>query len=421
MFRYLLVAMVCLSATGIYAQNGTVSPYSFFGIGDLRSVGTVENQMMGGLSMFTDSIHINLRNPAAYGKLRLTTYSAALSHQELRLKTNEDQQNSSVTNLQYLALGFPVGKLLGFGFGIMPYSSVGYNLFEESVNSNGSNVLNEYSGNGGLDQLYFSTGFQMAKNLHLGATINFNFGTLNNDRVQSVEDVQLGTVDRRESRVSGFDFNYGATYTPKITDKLTLYSAVSVNTQANLVSQNKQSIGSFSRVTGQDIEVFDVDLDAQGRKNTEIKIPTTATFGLGLGQEKKWFLGAEYSMQELSVFQNEFITYENLEYQDASTLSVGGYCVPDYRSFSNYLKRITYRAGLRYDQTGMVVNNKEINNFGITFGLGLPLGGEFSNLNLGFEVGRRGTTMNDLVEESYLKVSLGLSFNSLWFQKRIIN
>ena len=85
MFRYLLVAMVCLSATGIYAQNGTVSPYSFFGIGDLRSVGTVENQMMGGLSMFTDSIHINLRNPAAYGKLRLTTYSAALSHKEIRL------------------------------------------------------------------------------------------------------------------------------------------------------------------------------------------------------------------------------------------------------------------------------------------------------------------------------------------------
>lgn len=421
MFRYLLVAMLCLSATGIYAQNGTVSPYSFFGIGDLRSVGTVDNQMMGGLSMYTDSIHVNLRNPAAYGKLRLTTYTAALSHSELSLETLAETQNSSVTNLQYLSLGFPVGQFMGVGFGLMPFSSVGYNLIQESVNSNDADVLNEYSGNGGLDQLYVSVGLQLVKNLHVGATVNFNFGTLNNNRVQSVEDVQLGTLDRRESRVSGFDFNYGATYYPKITDKLTLFTSVTVNTQANLVSQNTQTIGSFSRTTGQDIEVVEVDLAAQGRKNTEIKIPTTATIGLGIGEDKKWFVGAEYSMQELSTFQNEFITYENLVYQDASTLAVGGFYIPNYTSFSSYLRRITYRAGLRYNQSGLVVNNEEINNFGITFGFGLPLGRDFSNLNLGFELGRRGTTANDLVEESYFKVSLGLSFNSLWFQKRKIN
>ena len=421
MFRYILLAMFCLSATTSFAQNGTVSPYSFFGIGDLRSVATVENQMMGGLSMYTDSIHVNLRNPAAYGKLRLTTYAAAISHSELRLKTFTDQQNSSVTNLGYLALGFPVGQRFGIGFGIMPFSSVGYNLFDESVNGNGANVLNEYSGDGGLDQLYFSTGMQLAKNLHIGATVNFSFGTLNNNRVQSVENVQFGTLDRRESRVNGFDFNYGATFTPQLGEKLSLFTSITVNTQANLVSENTETIGSFSTVTGREIEVFEVDLAAQGRKNTEIKIPTTYTFGLGFGQDKKWFLGAEYSMQELSTFQNEFITYENLQYQDASTIAFGGYFVPDFNSFSSYLNRITYRAGLRYNKSGMIINDKEINNFGITFGLGLPLGRDFSNLNLGFELGRRGTSMNNLVEESYLKVNLGLSFNSLWFQKRKIN
>lgn len=421
MFRYILLAMFCLSATTSFAQNGTVSPYSFFGIGDLRSVGTVENQMMGGLSMYTDSIHVNLRNPAAYGKLRLTTYAAAISHQELRLKTFSEQQNSSVTNLDYLALGFPVGPNMGFGFGIMPFSSVGYNLFDESVNGNGADVLNEYSGDGGLDQLYFSTGLKLANNLHVGATVNFNFGTLNNNRVQSVENVQFGTLDRRKSRISGFDFNYGATFSPKIGEKLSLFTSVTVNTQANLVSENTQTIGSFSTVNGREIEVFQVDLEGQGRKNTEIKIPTTYTFGLGIGQDKKWFMGAEYSMQELGTFQNEFITYENLQYQDASTIAFGGYYIPDFNSFSSYLNRITYRAGLRYNKTGMIINDKEINNFGITFGLGLPLGRDFSNLNVGFELGRRGTSMNNLVEESYLKVNLGLSFNSLWFQKRKIN
>jgi hypothetical protein len=77
------------------------------------------------------------------------------------------------------------------------------------------------------------------------------------------------------------------------------------------------------------------------------------------------------------------------------------------------------------ENTGFLVNNEEINNFGITFGLGLPMGFEYSNLNLGFEIGKRGATTNNLVRESYFKVSLGLSLNASganrWFQKRQIN
>ncbi len=421
MLKKILIAIICLVAYGMNAQNGTVSPYSFFGIGDLRSVGTVENQMMGGLSMYTDSIHINLRNPSAYGKLRLTTYTVAVSHKVLQLKSFTEQQNTSVTNLDYLSIGFPLSERFGAGFGLKPFSSVGYNLVSESINTNGAAVTNQYSGEGGLNQAYLSLGYQLATDLHLGATVNFNFGTLENRRIQSVENVQFGTLDNRVSRVNGFDFNYGATYTPIIKDKYTLFTSVTINTQANLVSENTQRIGSFSSTTGQEIEVVEVNLDAQGLKNTELKIPTTTTLGLGFGEEKKWFIGAEYSFQGLSSFTNEFISVANLQYQDASTLAFGGFFIPNYTSFSGYLKRITYRAGIRMDKTGMIVNNKEINNFGITFGLGLPLGGSFSNLNLGFELGRRGTTDADLIEESYLKVNVGLSLNDRWFRKRQID
>ena len=132
-------------------------------------------------------------------------------------------------------------------------------------------------------------------------------------------------------------------------------------------------------------------------------------------------MGAEYSFQQLSSFTNDFLVVENLVYQDASSYAFGGYFVPDYSPFASILKRITYRAGLRLDKTGMVVNNKEINNFGITFGMGIPLGGNFSNLNLGFELGRRGTTDANLIEESYLKINVGLSLNDKWFIKRKIN
>ncbi|MBT8264651.1 MAG: hypothetical protein KJN75_04890, partial [Muriicola sp.] len=143
--------------------------------------------------------------------------------------------------------------------------------------------------------------------------------------------------------------------------------------------------------------------------------------GLGYGKDKKWFLGAEYSFQQLSTFQNAFLKIQNQEYSDASAISIGGYFVPDFASFDKYFRRVTYRAGLRYDKTGIIVNDKEIDNLGITFGLGLPLGGSFSNINLGFELGKRGTTAADLIEEKYFKVNIGLSLNDRWFLKRKIN
>ncbi len=417
-----------MAAITMYAQDGTASPYSFFGIGDLKDGSTVENQMMGGIAVYADSIHLSLKNPAAFSelgldvmdKIGLVTYTAGVSNRQYRLKTFTAEENTSITSLDYLALGFSLGKGLGMGFGIMPYSSVGYNLVDNSTNASGP-LVNVYSGEGGLTRVFYSVGYEIIKDVSIGATVNFNYGTLDSERLQQIEGIQFGTFDRRSSRVNGFDFNYALNYRPILNGKNRLHSSIRVNTQGNLVSENDRQIGSFSVATGGNIEQVDVNLDAQNLRNTELKIPTTTTLGLGYGQDYKWFLGAEYSFQGMSSFDNSFLGADSIEYNDASSFALGGFITPDYNSFTSYFKRITYRAGLRLDKTGMLVNDVEINNFGITFGLGLPLGGSFSNLNLGFELGRRGTTKADLVEESYLKINVGLSLNDRWFQKRKIN
>lgn len=421
MVKKLLIAVFCGIFFNLNAQNGTISPYSFFGIGDLRDNGTVENQMMGGLMMIADSIHVNLRNPAAYSKLIFTTYTAGISHREFRLKDFTEQQNIAVTNLDYLAIGFPVANKVGVGFGLMPFSSVGYQLVQESVNASGSDVINAFTGEGGINRVYVSVGFEPLKNLSIGATASFNFGMLENQRLQTVENVQFGTFDNRESRINGFDFNYSLLYKVRLKQKYSLHTFLGINTQTNLTSENSARIGSVVVANGTEIEGIDVNLDAQNLRRTELKIPTTFTGGLGFGQDKKWFLGAEYGIQKMSEFENRFLGLENVRYQDASTFAFGGFFIPKYDALSGYFNRITYRAGLRYHVSGLVVNEKEINNFGITFGLGLPLSNFFSNVNLGFELGRRGTTDANLVEESYLGINIGLSLNDRWFIKRKIN
>jgi hypothetical protein len=433
MIKKIVFAIAFFATFGIYAQNGTVSPYSFFGVGELRSATTVENQMMGGIGMYTDSIHVNLQNPAAYGGLGLqigetfgiTTYTAGSSYKNIDLRSANAEEGSSVTTLDYLSLAFALKERLGVGFGILPVSSVGYNLEAISTNANDAEVNNRFAGSGGLNKVYLSLGYGITKNLNVGVTASYNFGKLDNQRTQIVEDVQFATFDNRESRIGGMDFNYALNYTPKITEKLTLYSRVRVNTKARLEARNTQQIGSVvanngSPAFGTQIETIEVNLDAQGLKETELNIPTRTTFGLGIGQDKKWFMGGEYSMQGLSDFTNEFLEVDNLTYQDATAIAFGGFIVPDHRSFK-YLQRITYRAGVRMESTGMIVNNTEIDNFGITFGVGLPLGRSFSNLNLGFEFGKRGTTDAELIEEGYFKVNIGLSLNDQWFRKAKIN
>lgn len=421
MTRFLWLVGCCLIAANLNAQNGTVSPYSFFGVGDIRIKGTVENQMMGGLQQYQDSIHLNLRNPAALAKLRLTTYTAAGSYKQLSLKDQENTQTVGISNFDYLAIAFPVSPKAAVAFGLEPFSAVGYELSDQSINVTQDTVTNLYSGSGGVNRVFLSVGAEPIKNFSVGATMNYNFGTLEYNRAQTIQNVQLGTLDNRTSRINGFDFILGFNYATLIKDKHLFNLHFGADTQVNLVSENTEVLGSFAVFNNSDTETIEVNLDAQNLRNTEIKIPPRFTYGIGYGEERKWFLGLEYATQALSSFSNVFLRQDNVSYTNASAFAFGGYYIPNYRALSGVFNRITYRGGLRYEQTGLVVNDTEIKNFGIAFGFGVPLGTSFSNLNIGFELGRQGTTTNNLIEENYFKLNIGLSLNDRWFIQRRIN
>lgn len=155
MIKRLVVVLITFFALQSHAQEGTASPYSFYGIGSLKFKGTVENRSMGGLSIYTDSIHINLRNPAGYAgnnlkiwneESRPVKFTVGGSYSSTNLKSESQSDNTSTTTFDYFALSVPMGKF-GFGMGLLPYTSVGYKV--ESTNDDG-NVNNRYTGEGGL-------------------------------------------------------------------------------------------------------------------------------------------------------------------------------------------------------------------------------------------------------------------------------
>lgn len=410
MFRKIIVGLFLLVVSTMLAQEGTTSPYSFYGIGSLKFRGTAENRSMGGVGVFTDSIHINLQNPAGYAGLRLINFSVGASHKAVTQKNVTGSQNTSSSTVDYVAMGIPMGKL-GMGFGLLPYTSVGYDFYSEVPDG-----LTEYTGSGGLNKAFLAFGYQITPEFSVGIDANYNFGKIENTATTQKNSLQYGTQTYNRSDLLGFSFNIGAIYKTMITESLELTGSVTYTPGTNFTSENKRTIGT---VNIQPVGITSIDKRTIEVADTDFTFPSHLTLGAALSKPKSWGIGAEYSNQQTSNFTNRSFTIDKVTYSNSSKYKVGGFYIPNYNSFGNYYKRVVYRAGARYEQTGLAVDGHDINEFGISFGLGLPVGRLFSNFNLGIEIGRRGTTDFGLIQENFINTFLSFSLNDRWFEKRL--
>ncbi|MGC6432250.1 MAG: outer membrane protein transport protein [Jejuia sp.] len=432
MLRKLIIIFVAFLSLSCFSQQGTASPYSFYGIGSLKLKGTVENRSMGGLSIYTDSIHVNLRNPASFtgnnllslnNESRPVKYTVAGSYTTGQLKnTDSGTSNVSSTTFDYLALAFPVGKF-GVGLGLMPYTAVGYQL--EAEREDGA-TTNRFDGQGGLNKAFLGVAYQITDNLSFGLNLQYNFGNIQNSAIEfrfDEDDVPLLNQTRENNRsdLSGLNVDFGLSYKTMVTDNLELVTGLTYTPESNITSQNERS---FSTVivsnSGQETvrSTVDSDLEVQGLEETDLVLPAKFSIGAGIGQPRKWFVGAEYESQQISNFENVLYQTAVTNYEDAYRFSLGGFYIPEYNAFSGYFKRLVYRAGLRFEKTGLIIEQESIDEFGISFGVGMPVGEFFSNVNLGAEIGRRGTTNNNLIQENFINFQISLSLNDRWFQKR---
>jgi hypothetical protein len=431
--KLMAYAMIVFSTTAI-AQQSTSSPYSFYGLGSLKFKGTVENQSMGGISVYSDSIHVNLRNPASYAGSNLSFYnnesrpikfSVGTTFSNTKIETSSASDKYGNFSIDYLALALPINKF-GFGFGIIPYSSVGYSL--QSRNEN-DDLTFRYRGDGGINRVFLGFGYQILKGLKVGVDTHYNFGNITNTSIafgynDQGEMLQYQSRDDRRSDLGGFSFNFGVILDQKISESLDITASFTYTPQSEISSKNKNQFSTIA-IDANQVEfvqtTYEIDLQAINLDNTNLVLPSKISFGAGIGKSRKWFLGFDYTLLEASKFSNRFVEIENSTFEDASSVSIGGFFIPKYDSFSSYWKRIVFRTGARFENTGLVVNNESIDEFGISFGLGLPVGRLFSNANIGFEWGRRGTTNANLVEENFYNINLSLSLNERWFEKRKFN
>ncbi len=415
MIKKLLIPLFLLFSIISFAQQGTASPYSYYGIGDVRFKGTNENRSMGGVSIFSDSIHMNLQNPASYSNLKLTSFSVGGTFSSGNLKSDEGTNKTQRTTLDYFAVGLPLGKF-GASFGLIPYSSVGYKIkTTDLVNQS----INRFNGDGGVNKAFLGFGYEISKGLSIGLDASYNFGKISTSSINYIAAAEYGTQEMNVSDLSGFNVKIGAMFNRKITKKLDIFSGITYVPESKLNSNTVRNTHTI--VYNGDLAPTTVDsYDAQN-SSTSIVMPSHFTFGVGIGQIRKWVVGTEITVQKPSDFGSRYSSMSNVSFERATKYSVGGYYIPNFTSFSSYFQKVTYRAGFRYENTGLVLSDQSIKDYALTGGFGLPLGGTFSNINLGFELGQRGTLRANLVQEKYVNVILSLSLNDRWFVKSKYN
>ena len=416
MIKKIIISACLFLSLVSYSQEGTSSPYSFYGIGETKFSGTLENRSMAGLSIAQDSTHINLQNPASYANLRWTAFTLGVGSNYTKQKTNTGSGLTKKTTLDYLSLGIPMKKF-GAAFGLIPFSSVGYRIQNNAIDETQNNK--RFNGWGGVNRVFLGFGYKILPNLNVGINAYYNFGKIQTNSLEFIPYVPIGSRELNVATLSGVNYNIGMMYKAKINQKLSFFSSLYYTPSSTLKSENTRNISTVNFNSNFDIQVVDT-LAIQITKR-DLKLPQKLSFGAGVGDSKKWLLGAEISLQDVGKLANNYNTSENVAYDKYQKYSIGGFYTPNPNPFSSYYKRITYRAGFKYEKTGLIINSQSINDVGMTFGMGLPIIGSLSNVNVGLEYGKKGTTAANLIQENYFVLNFSFSLNDKWFVKRKFN
>jgi hypothetical protein len=428
---YIAAGLVLLIGASVNAQVTTQSPYSRYGVGNIKSLALPQFKAMGGISTAvfspTGYSNINLMNPASYAGITLATVDIGATGSFNNLKRNDESETSFNSTLSHIALAFPITPRSAISFGLLPYSELGYRFVNSAtLGATGSTAAQDvnyiYAGEGGLNKAYFGYGFQLGKHLRLGANVEYLFGNLLQTRSTELVDQTNAINSRIETKntVGGLSYSYGAQYNIPLDSKTSMTFGYSGSSSSSINSTKSFVVTQYLKdaTTGNELSAMDTLVNTQNAK-TKLQLPLLHSFGFSIQKYNKWLIGADYRTGKWSDLS---IGGENQQLQDTYGFSVGGQITPDINSIGSYFNRVDYRLGFTYDKTYVKLNDQDIKQMAVTFGFGFPLASSqtrsaFYKMNFTTELGRRGALTDGLLQENYINLHLGFTLNDRWFRR----
>ncbi|MBL8002173.1 MAG: hypothetical protein JNL05_09450 [Flavobacteriales bacterium] len=454
-----------LLATPATAQSGGDSPFSAYGLGEVVGNTQVPQLLMGGVSVATtDPAGISTFNPASYCSLQKASFEMGFVGHLTQLRTDAATQDRANTRLLGFTLGIPWNNgRWALALGLLPVTTVGYNVTTEGELSNGVDFRHTYVGTGGLNRAFAglahtlwrakpdSTGHARGQ-LTFGANINGLFGTVEQTR-KALYPASAGYTNLLTYQglvIRGTSVNLGLHFGGQLVPMSTMLRKRRVREEqrkAELEAWRKAhpgeepadqrpvrmpeapwryTIGLCGELTSdldarRDLEelsfvlsngleaIRDTNRYEQGREGI-LYIPPSYGIGLQVSNER-WNLLADVRQRDWSQLRLDVDGY-SLPSQLRPSMSVqaGASFRPARERDREFLKRVVYRLGVRYTTDYLKVGDLQLDETAISGGFSLPIseGAYLARLNLGVVCGQRGNEAAG-VQERFANIQFGFT------------
>ena len=406
-----------------FAQSYQVnSPFSRFGIGSLQPSHFAVNQAMGGFAAaYSSPTNINYVNPASYSAIRLTAFETGIYGSGLWVSDETVTNKSGTGALAYMAFGFPAAKFWGLSAGLIPYTSANYNVIESNTTEEFGLQRFRFIGDGQWSQFYIGNGFNV-KNFSFGFNAAYLFGNIKRESLSFFTDIDDSLGNRRTENLTAGDFifNAGVQYKHLFKNEqskkdyqltIGLSSDLPVNINVENDVEWARGVIDASNVTIVDTVFLTEVIDGT------VKMPLRLKAGIAFSKPGSWTLGTDIGFENWESF--EAFGEKDAALSSAINIATGFEFTPFKRgAINNFWQSTYYRLGAFYNTGRLTVNENKLSEFGVSFGLGIPLRKISSRLNFSFEAGQRGSINNNQIRETFLNATFGFTLNDIWFAKR---
>ena len=409
--KKLVLVLFVFCGLSAFAQLGTSSPYSRFGLGDLQgNAFPVYNALGGGVTALSSSNSVNPSNPASYTSFRANSFlfSTGGLHNTTQIQNSTDKQVVNNSAFSHLTIAFPISSKLGASFGMLPYSNIGYTLNARDTLVNADMI---YTGDGGLSKVYFGGAYEPFKGFSLGINASYLFGGLNRRKKLDYDDESFFDSRSNSSiNLKGYYYELGLLYKKELANEKELSFGLTANNNSTLRAKRSNIVETISGP-------YEIVKDTASNivEWGEVILPKYISTGLMYRDGEKWLLIADYSMQNWADYT---LLGESDDLSNSMRLSGGLQYTPEFNSVTKYYKRMQYRLGAAYSNTPLTLNDTQLKEMSVSFGFGIPVKKSRTKYDVSFTLGQRGTTDNSLIKEQFVKFGLSVSYDGIWFVKR---
>ena len=396
------------------SSQSITTPYSNFGIGEFNSINMPNQIGMAGIGVSTPNLYfINLENPALLTYNVLTSFQVGITGDLRSYSTTEQEASDATASISHMVISIPlITNRWTSAVSLLPYSSVNYDIASASLIENSTDsVINFFSGSGGLSQVSWSHGFRVGKFLSLGLRASYVFGSTTKNIINAINPSDVVSTYRinyeQSASYSDIVFSASAAYKSKLGEGAFLHYGVVYDFQGSL---NGELTENLRRLTINDVPISAYTINED--EAVSFQLPSKLAFGVTYEKLNKTMVGVDVELLQWQGDQEQ-----NAELKNTLNVALGAQITPDFKDVNNYFKRVDYRFGVSYSQLPYIVNQTDINEIGINFGVSFPTK-NFSSVDGGFKFGTRGSTENNLLRENFAQITLGLTINDRWFIKR---